>query len=88
MYSYSYDLTRTLQYNMSPPNFVGATANIEEDTPLPDWNKVCIFDISKKSKCKKVSFCNVHRKTQIQKNTLNMHFVVYHENVLYGMHFY
>lgn len=30
---------------MSPPNFVGATANIEEDTPLPDWNKVCIFAI-------------------------------------------
>lgn len=36
--SYSYDLTRTLQYNMSAPKFVGGDANIETDQPLPDWH--------------------------------------------------
>lgn len=37
-FSYSYDLTRTLQYNLSAPRFVGTNANIELDEPLPDWN--------------------------------------------------
>lgn len=36
--SYSYDLTRTLQYNQSPPKFVGSGADIEHDQPLPDWH--------------------------------------------------
>lgn len=39
-FSYSYDLTRTLQYNMSPPSFVGEKADIENDTPLPPWQNV------------------------------------------------
>ncbi|XP_055375756.1 polyphosphoinositide phosphatase [Condylostylus longicornis] len=37
-FSYSYDLTRTLQYNMSAPKFVGSNVNIDSDEPLPDWN--------------------------------------------------
>lgn len=39
-FSYSYDLTRTLQYNESAPRFVGAGVDIENDEPLPDWNKL------------------------------------------------
>lgn len=38
-FSYSYDLTRTLQYNLSAPRFVGADADIDADQPLPDWNR-------------------------------------------------
>lgn len=38
-FSYSYDLTRTLQYNTSAPQFIGK-ANIEEEEPLPNWNEV------------------------------------------------
>ncbi|KAH8293111.1 hypothetical protein KR044_004281 [Drosophila immigrans] len=37
-FSYSYDLTRTLQYNESAPRYVGAQVNLERDEPLPDWN--------------------------------------------------
>lgn len=36
-FSYSYDLTRTLQHNLSAPRFIGR-ADIENDEPLPDWN--------------------------------------------------
>lgn len=43
-FSYSYDLTRTLQHNMSQPNFVGEKANIETDAPLRPWQNVkCNF---------------------------------------------
>ncbi|XP_037958284.1 polyphosphoinositide phosphatase [Teleopsis dalmanni] len=37
-FSYSYDLTRTLQFNESAPRFVGPGVDIEKDEPLPDWN--------------------------------------------------
>ncbi|XP_022231454.2 polyphosphoinositide phosphatase [Drosophila obscura] len=37
-FSYSYDLTRTLQYNESAPRFVGAKVDLDRDEPLPDWN--------------------------------------------------
>lgn len=37
-FSYSYDLTRTLQHNLSAPKHIGK-ADIENDEPLPDWNK-------------------------------------------------
>lgn len=37
-FSYSYDLTRTLQYNLSAPCFVGPGVDIEKDDPLPDWD--------------------------------------------------
>lgn len=33
-FSYSYDLTRTLQYNVSVPKFVGVQCDIERDEPL------------------------------------------------------
>ena len=36
-FSYSYDLTRTLQHNLSAPRFIG-NADIENEEPLPDWN--------------------------------------------------
>lgn len=37
-FSYSYDLTRTLQYNQSPPRFYGGTdVDVEHDEPLPEW---------------------------------------------------
>lgn len=36
-FSYSYDLTRTLQHNLSAPKFIG-NADIENEEPLPDWN--------------------------------------------------
>lgn len=36
-FSYSYDLTRTLQYNLAVPKFVGETVNIEEEEPL-NWD--------------------------------------------------
>ncbi|XP_017485349.1 PREDICTED: polyphosphoinositide phosphatase [Rhagoletis zephyria] len=39
-FSYSYDLTRTLQYNESAPRFVGPNVDLEHDEPLPDWNKL------------------------------------------------
>ncbi|XP_023173380.1 polyphosphoinositide phosphatase [Drosophila hydei] len=39
-FSYSYDLTRTLQYNESAPRYVGTKVNLERDEPLPDWNKL------------------------------------------------
>lgn len=40
-FSYSYDLTRTLQHNLSAPQFIGK-ADIENEEPLPDWNSfVC-----------------------------------------------
>lgn len=39
-FSYSYDMTRTLQHNLSAPRFIGK-ANIESDEPLPDW-KDCV----------------------------------------------
>lgn len=37
-FSYSYDLTRTLQYNLSAPRFVGNNVDIEKDEKLPDWD--------------------------------------------------
>lgn len=37
-FSYSYDLTRTLQYNESAPRYVGAKVDLDRDEPLPDWN--------------------------------------------------
>lgn len=37
-FSYSYDLSRTLQYNMSEPKFVGENANIELDEKIHDWH--------------------------------------------------
>lgn len=37
-FSYSYDLTRTLQHNLSAPKHIGK-ADIENDEPLPDWSK-------------------------------------------------
>lgn len=37
-FSYSYDLTRTLQHNLSAPRFIGK-ADIEKDEALPDWNQ-------------------------------------------------
>lgn len=40
-FSYSYDLTRTLQHNLSAPRFIGR-ANIECDEVLPDWNQYVI----------------------------------------------
>lgn len=43
-FSYSYDLTRTLQHNMSAPRFVG-DADIEKDEPLPDWGQVSVSTI-------------------------------------------
>lgn len=33
-FSYSYDLTRTLQYNLATPKFVGENAKIEDEEPL------------------------------------------------------
>jgi phosphatidylinositol 3,5-bisphosphate 5-phosphatase len=33
-FSYSYDLTRTLQYNLADPKFVGENAKIDEEEPL------------------------------------------------------
>lgn len=37
-FSYSYDLTRTLQYNRSEPRFCGGTdVDVEHDEPLPPW---------------------------------------------------
>lgn len=36
-FSYSYDLTRTLQYNLSVPKFVGETVEIDKEEPL-DWS--------------------------------------------------
>lgn len=33
-FSYSYDLTRSLQYNVSAPKFVGSRSDIEQDEPL------------------------------------------------------
>lgn len=36
-FSYSYDLTRTLQYNLADPMFVGETVDIEKEEAL-DWN--------------------------------------------------
>lgn len=40
-FSYSYDLTRSLQHNLSAPRFVG-DADIETDEPLPDWGHVSV----------------------------------------------
>lgn len=37
-FSYSYDLTRSLQYNMSAPRYVGTNVDIATDEPLPDWS--------------------------------------------------
>uniref|UniRef100_A0A1A9ZCS4 SAC domain-containing protein n=1 Tax=Glossina pallidipes TaxID=7398 RepID=A0A1A9ZCS4_GLOPL len=39
-FSYSYDLTRTLQYNSSAPRYVGPGVNIEIEEPIPDWDKL------------------------------------------------
>ncbi|XP_039951110.1 polyphosphoinositide phosphatase [Bactrocera neohumeralis] len=39
-FSYSYDLTRTLQYNESAPRFVGPNVDLDNDEPLPDWDKL------------------------------------------------
>ncbi|KNC28029.1 hypothetical protein FF38_06824 [Lucilia cuprina] len=39
-FSYSYDLTRTLQYNCSAPRYVGPHVDIETDEPLPDWDSL------------------------------------------------
>ncbi|XP_030382883.1 polyphosphoinositide phosphatase [Scaptodrosophila lebanonensis] len=39
-FSYSYDLTRTLQYNESAPRYVGESVNLDHDEPLPNWNKL------------------------------------------------
>lgn len=36
-FSYSYDLTRTLQYNLADPKFVGENVDIESEEPL-NWN--------------------------------------------------
>ncbi|XP_058975883.1 polyphosphoinositide phosphatase-like [Musca domestica] len=39
-FSYSYDLTRTLQYNLSAPRYVGPNVDIEVDEPLPEWDSL------------------------------------------------
>lgn len=44
-FSYSYDLTRTLQHNLSAPKFIG-NANIETDEPLPDWSNYVRLSIT------------------------------------------
>lgn len=49
-FSYSYDLTQTLQHNLSAPRFIGK-ADIENDEPLPDWNgyvRTTTFEIASK----------------------------------------
>ncbi|XP_058447732.1 polyphosphoinositide phosphatase [Malaya genurostris] len=38
-FSYSYDLTRSLQYNVSTPKFVGVQCKIEQDEPI-EWKNV------------------------------------------------
>lgn len=37
-FSYSYDISRTLQYNMAEPKFVGGNVNIEKEEPL-NWDE-------------------------------------------------
>ncbi|CAO1341880.1 unnamed protein product [Diamesa tonsa] len=37
-FSYSYDISRTLQYNMAEPKFVGENVNIVEEEPL-NWDE-------------------------------------------------
>lgn len=37
-FSYSYDISRTLQYNMAEPKFVGENVNIDQDEKIEDWN--------------------------------------------------
>uniref|UniRef100_A0A1B0DB87 Uncharacterized protein n=1 Tax=Phlebotomus papatasi TaxID=29031 RepID=A0A1B0DB87_PHLPP len=39
-FCYSYDLTRSLQYNLSGPKYVGSQVDINSDEPLPDWDKM------------------------------------------------
>lgn len=39
-FSYSYDLTRTLQYNLSEPKFVGENVDVSQEEPL-DWTSEC-----------------------------------------------
>lgn len=50
-FSYSYDLTRTLQHNLSAPRFIG-NADIENEEPLPDWNVSGKKNIHQKIKSK------------------------------------
>ncbi|XP_052867007.1 polyphosphoinositide phosphatase [Anopheles cruzii] len=38
-FSYSYDLTHSLQYNLAPPKFVGSRCNIVKDEPLVWQNR-------------------------------------------------
>ncbi|XP_055682057.1 polyphosphoinositide phosphatase [Lutzomyia longipalpis] len=39
-FCYSYDLTRSLQYNLSGPKFVGPEIDINVDEPLSDWKNM------------------------------------------------
>lgn len=88
-FSYSYDLTRTLQYNMSAPRFIGSNINLEFDEPLPNWTDVIIFRDFHSIKIILLKFIKCFRNHAIiQRKSVNMHSVVYHVNVLYGMHFY
>lgn len=87
-FSYSYDLTRTLQHNLSAPRFIG-NADIENEEPLPDWNSY-VNTKSLSTMLISINFwiCNIFmyfsRKTNEMKK-LNTQFEVCHASDLYGM---
>lgn len=90
-FSYSYDLTRTLQHNLSAPKFIG-NANIETDEPLPDWNNYVrsrITDFIYQFVFDSIFYTfSSFRNQMIQMNVSSMHFEVFHDTVSYGMHFF
>lgn len=86
-FSYSYDLTRTLQHNLSSPRFIGK-ANIETDEPLPDWNdhvSESEFEIRIAKKLFHFVLCSARTTPKTASST---HSEVCHESVLSGMPFY
>lgn len=97
-FSYSYDLTRTLQHNLSAPRFIG-NADIENEEPLPDWNsyvrilyftiqsiKLSIYSIEVQFVIEFIFFYS--RKKLIGMKKSSMLYEAYPANDLCGMHIY
>jgi hypothetical protein len=64
-FSYSYDLTHSLQYNMASPKFVGPDVNLANDEPIPNWEEhyVSVFYLLKGTNLKNFN----HRQKTVAK---------------------
>lgn len=61
-FCYSYDLTRSLQHNMSGPKYVGSDVDVETEEPLPDWTQMNLVPTGQPQQKIEFAFRSVSRK--------------------------